>query len=66
VHEYTGVHDPAEDFTFGRVPKHVECSDCHNPHQANWDPSPGGGVVSGATTGVPGVSAAGYAATPAQ
>ncbi|MGA9535654.1 MAG: cytochrome c3 family protein [Desulfobacterales bacterium] len=66
VQEYTGVHDPAEDFTFGRVPKHVECSDCHNPHQTNGDPSPGGGVVSGATTGVPGVSAAGYAATPAQ
>jgi predicted CXXCH cytochrome family protein len=58
VQDYTGVHDAAENFTFGRVPKHVECSDCHNPHQANSDPSPGAGVVSGATRGVSGVSAA--------
>ena len=61
VQDYTGVHDAAEDFTYGRVPRHVECSDCHNPHQANGDPSPGAGVVSGATTGVSGVSAAGMA-----
>jgi predicted CXXCH cytochrome family protein len=66
VQNYTGVHDAAEDFTFGRVPKHVECSDCHNAHQANGDPSPGRGVVSGATRGVSGVSASGQAATPAQ
>jgi predicted CXXCH cytochrome family protein len=66
VQDYTGVHDAAEDFTFGRVPKHVECSDCHNPHQANGDPSPGGGVVSGATRGVSGVSAAGQAVTSAR
>jgi predicted CXXCH cytochrome family protein len=59
VQDYTGVHDPAEDFAFGRVPKHVECTDCHNPHQANGDPSPGAGVVSGATAGVSGISAAG-------
>jgi predicted CXXCH cytochrome family protein len=61
VQDYTGVHDAAEDFTYGRVPKHVECSDCHNPHQANGDPSPGDGTVSGATTGVSGVTAAGQA-----
>jgi predicted CXXCH cytochrome family protein len=58
VQDFTGVHDAAEKFTFGRVPKHVECSDCHNPHQTNADPSPGAGVVSGATRGVSGVSAA--------
>jgi predicted CXXCH cytochrome family protein len=61
VQDYTGVHDPAEDYTYGRVAKHVECSDCHNSHQANDTPSPGGGVVSGATTGVSGISAAGQA-----
>lgn len=66
VQAYTGVHDPAEDFTFGQVPKHVECFDCHNPHQANSDPSPGQGVVSGATTGVSGVSTAGQAVFPAR
>jgi predicted CXXCH cytochrome family protein len=59
VQDYTGVHDAAEDFTFGQVEKHVECTDCHNPHQANGDPSPGGGLVSGATSGVPGVTTAG-------
>ena len=66
VQNYTGVHDAAEDFTLERVPKHVECSDCHNAHQANGDPSPGGGVVSGATRGVSGVSATGQAVTSAQ
>jgi len=65
VQDYTGLHDPAEDYTFGRVPVHVECSDCHNPHQANGDPYPGGGAVSGATRGVSGVSAAGQTVTPA-
>jgi predicted CXXCH cytochrome family protein len=63
VQDYTGVHDPAEDYTFSRVPKHVECSDCHNPHQANGTPYPGGGVVSGANLGVSGVSASGQKLT---
>jgi predicted CXXCH cytochrome family protein len=66
VQDSAGVHDAAEDFTLGPVPKHVECSDCHNAHQANGDPSPGRGVVSGATRGVSGVSAAGQAVNPAQ
>lgn len=66
VQDYTGVHDAAEDFTLERVPKHVECSDCHNAHQANGSPSPGGGVVSGSTRGVSGVSAAGQSVTSAQ
>lgn len=34
VFSYTGVHDPAENYS-GPVAKHVECVDCHNPHQAN-------------------------------
>ena len=66
VQDYTGVHDAAEDFTFGWVEKHAECGDCHNPHQANGDPSPGGGLVSGANTGVPGVSVAGQAVASAR
>lgn len=66
VQAYTGVHDPAENFTSGRVPKHVECSDCHNPHQANSAPSPGGSMVSGANTGVSGISAGGTAVSAAR
>jgi len=34
VSAYTGVHDAAENYS-GPVAKHVECVDCHNPHQAN-------------------------------
>jgi len=59
VQEYTGVHDPAEDFTSGGVPKHVECIDCHAAHQANSDPSIDGSMVSGATRGASGISAGG-------
>jgi predicted CXXCH cytochrome family protein len=65
VQDYTGVHDPTEDYMFGRVLKHVECSDCHNPHQTNGTPYPGGGVVSGANLGVSGVSAEGQEVTSA-
>jgi predicted CXXCH cytochrome family protein len=66
VQSYLAVHDATEDFTFGNVPKHVECVDCHNAHQANKDPSLGGSMVSGATRGVPGVSAGGTAVTEAR
>jgi predicted CXXCH cytochrome family protein len=66
VQNFTGLHDAAEDVTTGRVPVHVECSDCHDPHQANGDPSPGGSRVSGATRGVSGVSAAGAALSEAR
>jgi predicted CXXCH cytochrome family protein len=34
VGSFTGVHDAAERYS-GLVSKHVECVDCHNPHQAN-------------------------------
>ncbi|NOY67904.1 MAG: hypothetical protein GXP53_00190 [Deltaproteobacteria bacterium] len=61
VWQYTGIHDAAEDFASGDVPKHVECVDCHNPHQTNDDPSSGDGAVSGANRGVSGVSAQGRA-----
>lgn len=66
VFEYTGVHDAAEDFTTGGVPKHVECSDCHNAHQANDDTAMGGAAVSGAVRGVSGVSAGGQGVSEAR
>jgi len=57
--DYIGVHDAAEDFASGNVSKHVECTDCHNPHQANGDASPGNPRVSGANRGVKGIDAGG-------
>jgi predicted CXXCH cytochrome family protein len=65
VQQYTGVHDPTEDYTLA-VPKHVECTDCHNPHEVNGDPSPGNGIVSGATGGVSGISPSDQAVVSAQ
>ncbi|MEW6109454.1 MAG: cytochrome c3 family protein [Nitrospirota bacterium] len=59
VQDFTSLHDAAEDFTSGAVPKHVECVDCHNPHQSNTDPSAGAPQVSGAVKGVKGVFASG-------
>ena len=37
VESYNGIHDPTEDTEFTGI--HVECSDCHNPHQANDSPA---------------------------
>lgn len=34
VSSYTGLHDAAENYS-GIVSKHIECVDCHNPHQVN-------------------------------
>jgi len=62
VQDYFEVHDPAEDFTTGMVTKHVECSDCHNPHHSNNQagPTPGSPpLVSGATAGVRGIDIGG-------
>ncbi len=59
VQDFTGIHDPAEDFTSGTVQKHVECTDCHNPHQANANSSPGAPRVSGINDGVAGIDASG-------
>lgn len=63
VQNFVNLHSPKEDFTRGNVPKHVECSDCHNAHQSNDDPSPGGAMVSGANQGVSGISAGGTGVT---
>jgi predicted CXXCH cytochrome family protein len=59
VQDFTGIHDPVEDFSRGAVRKHVECEDCHNPHQATADPSPGAPLVSGPTRAVTGIDRGG-------
>ncbi len=59
VHPVTntaGVHDPKEDYL--TVSRHVECVDCHNPHQVNHSTATPPNV-SGRLTGVSGVSASG-------
>lgn len=67
VQNYLGVHDPAETFVLGGAPaKHVECADCHNPHQVNATPSPGAPMVSGATQGVSGIDQTGQPVRAAQ
>ena len=58
----TGRHDPAEDPV--NPPRHVECSDCHNPHAANGS-SAVAPLASGALAGVTGVNATGGVVTPA-
>lgn len=68
VQDYIGVHDPAEDFTLGTVARHVECADCHNPHQSNDQAGPAPGdppLVSGATAGVSGIDIGGSPINPA-
>jgi predicted CXXCH cytochrome family protein len=52
----TGIHDPKEDPLAAQ--KHVECNDCHNPHQA-LATSATAPVAPGSLTGVKGVSSAG-------
>jgi predicted CXXCH cytochrome family protein len=66
VEDRSGAHDAAEDFVSGGIPKHVECEDCHNPHQANDDASPGGSVVPGANKGVRAIGAGGQPVSSAQ
>ena len=68
VQDYHGVHDPAENFTLGTVDRHVECADCHNPHQSNDQAGPAPGdlpLVSGATAGVSGIDIGGSPIKPA-
>ncbi len=63
VNLYAGIHDPSEAALLGS--KHVECSDCHNPHAANGNPATPP-LVSGALTGVKGISASGMPVENAQ
>ncbi len=54
VQSTVNIHDPAEDFTT-LVTKHVECADCHNPHQSNNNVATPVSV-SGALKGVNGIT----------
>ncbi len=65
VQDYSGVHDPVEDFLSKKIDKHVECSDCHNPHSSNADKSAGAPMISGATAGVKGIDVSGVPVLPA-
>ena len=58
VHLYRGVHDAAENFATGGVDTHVECEDCHNPHQVRSG-SATAPSVSGKNVGVVGVDIGG-------
>ncbi len=59
VQDYSGIHEPLENFTSGTVKKHVECADCHNPHSVKSTLSPGAPQISGANQGVKGINTAG-------
>lgn len=52
----SGIHDPTENPL--TTQKHVECSDCHNPHQALATAAAAPGIP-GSLAGVTGVSGAG-------
>ncbi len=66
VDDYVGVHDAAEDFKApGGVTTHVECEDCHNPHQVNSSTAVAP-YVSGRNIGVQGIDAAGAKVANAQ
>ncbi|WP_136810103.1 cytochrome c3 family protein [Desulfosediminicola flagellatus] len=58
VQSYNGVHDAAENFTLNGVENHVECEDCHNPHQVNSSTA-SAPVVAGENVGVLGIDAGG-------
>ncbi len=61
VADYLGVHDAHEDYT-APVNKHVECEDCHNPHQVNSTTATTP-LVSGKNKGVQGITASGAKTT---
>ncbi len=56
-----GVHEPAEDLL--TAARHVECTDCHDPHQANGKPAKAP-AVSGALKGVRGIDEYGQRVAP--
>ncbi|MDA3788887.1 MAG: hypothetical protein PF503_10390 [Desulfobacula sp.] len=66
VQNFTNDHDAAESFVSGTVPDHVECVDCHNPHQADNSASPGPPLISGASKGVLGIDSNGQEITEVQ
>lgn len=64
VGNYNGIHDAAEDFTIGSISNHVECEDCHNPHQVTGATSTAP-VISGKNSGVQGIDSGGQHVTTA-
>lgn len=58
VGNYNGIHDAAENFAMGSISNHVECEDCHNPHQATGS-SATAPAVSGRNRGVQGIDSGG-------
>ena len=65
VRSYVGLHDAAEEPTDVGSNTHVECADCHNPHQLtdNISTPPD---VPGALTGVDGIDGTGAPVDPAR
>jgi predicted CXXCH cytochrome family protein len=59
---YSGIHDPTEN-SLASV-KHVECTDCHNPHASNASAATAPNVK-GYNLGVKGVNQSGIAVFPA-
>ena len=57
VTDTTGVHDPAEDPS--TMAEHVECADCHNPHQASSGAATNAPFLKPGMKGAKGVSGAG-------
>lgn len=62
VYGYTGVHDPTEAALITTT--HVECVDCHNPHQAKSQTATAP-AIKGNETGVMGINQSGTAINPA-
>ena len=53
----TGVHDPTEDYR--SMSKHVECVDCHNPHQTRSGSTAVAPFIKASMTGISGSSGSG-------
>ncbi len=66
VQDYVGIHDAAENFTAGAsLRAHVECTDCHDPHQAGKKAAIISGLP-GANMGATGITAGGQPTAKAQ
>lgn len=62
VYGYTGIHDPTEAGIVSQ--KHVECSDCHNPHASKAQAATAP-YVKGSLIGVKGINQNGVEVNPA-
>ncbi len=63
IENYTGIHDAAEGALV--TSKHVECEDCHSPHETN-NTTASAPNVKGINAGVKGVDQRGIAVNPVQ